>query len=359
MFEVEVVLMGLFSEFVSNSSFLVTKPLSLCRIACLIGARVIGVVTLSWLHIVKTIVYFHVDMGWKTTIWTIALLSLPMRILMALQREKLLEDNLREVQIQLENIMWEKQEVEEHLQAALKDRQVMEAMLVEVEDEQDKTSAKIEELESALQDLREENLRLKEIRGKDLWGSKVPDVDSQLPLVAEHGLRSWNSDLKGGGRMAVHGKEWGHEDVMKLEKSVLLKPGSKAARIYPFSPRLISTNMAVEEAVDERRYTAVLQSLFSTLLSILVGMIVWEAKDPCMPLVVALFTVVGISLKSVVQFFSTIKVKPASDAVGLLSFNCFILGTITYPTLPAVARMLLPPTLRLATRMIRWFAFST
>ncbi|CAN1143303.1 hypothetical protein LINPERPRIM_LOCUS26446 [Linum perenne] len=77
------------------------------------------------------------------------------------------------------------------------------------------------------------------------------------------------------------------------------------------------------------------------MLSLTVGMIIYEAKDAnCMPLVVALYTVVGMSMKNVVKFFSTIDNKPASDAVALLSFNCFILGTLTYPTLPKVVRIL-------------------
>ncbi|XP_068651331.1 uncharacterized protein [Aristolochia californica] len=362
MSQLAVVLMGLLSVFVSNTLVLVTKPLSLCKTACLIGARTVGAVTLLWLHLVKAVVNFHVDVGWKITIWTIALLSLPVRVLMALQREKLLEDHLREVQIQWDKLVWEKQNVEEHLQAALKDNQVMEAMLTEVEDEHDKTLTKVEELESEC--LGEENLQRKDIRGKDSWDSKeIRDVESRFPLVEDNGVSSWNSGLNVSGGMTlqdllIHGNEWKQEDVMKHRKSVLLKPGSKAARTCPFSPPFISTNLAVEEALDQRRYAAVWQSLFSTLLSILVGMVVWEAKDPCMPLVVALFTVVGLSLISVVQFFSTIKVKPASDAVALLSFNCFILGTITCPSLPAVARTLIPPTLRLAAMMISWFGFS-
>jgi hypothetical protein len=83
-------------------------------------------------------------------------------------------------------------------------------------------------------------------------------------------------------------------------------------------------------------------------------MIVWEAEDPCMPLVVALFTVVGMSLKSVVEFFFTIKNKPASDAVALLSFNCFILGMLTYPAMPIVARMLAPVSVTIMDQMWGW-----
>lgn len=112
------------------------------------------------------------------------------------------------------------------------------------------------------------------------------------------------------------------------------------------SPDMFTTNPETDQDLDHRRVVAVLQSFFSAFLSLLVGMIIWQAEDPCMPLVMALFTVVGMSLKSVVEFFSTIRNKPASDAVALLSFNWFLLGMLTYPTLPRVARMLSPLALQ-------------
>lgn len=119
------------------------------------------------------------------------------------------------------------------------------------------------------------------------------------------------------------------------------------------SKSIMGLELETSEFLDQQREVALKQSLFSAILSFLVGMIVWEAKDPCMPLVVALFTVVGMSLRSVVQFFSTISNKPASDAVALLSLNWFILGTLTYPTLPKVARMLNPILMSLLGRMVR------
>ncbi|GLU05243.1 hypothetical protein SLE2022_223540 [Rubroshorea leprosula] len=87
-------------------------------------------------------------------------------------------------------------------------------------------------------------------------------------------------------------------------------------------------------------------------------MIIWKAKDPCMPLVAALYTVVGMSLKSVVRFFSTIKNKLASDAVALLSFNWFTLGTLTYPTLPRFALMLSSLSLNLVDQIATWLGIS-
>ncbi|KAM1084814.1 hypothetical protein ACFX13_023418 [Malus domestica] len=62
------------------------------------------------------------------------------------------------------------------------------------------------------------------------------------------------------------------------------------------------------------------------------------------------------SLKSVVQFFSTIKKRPASDAVALLSFNWFILGTLT--TLPKVAHTVVPVALNFVDRALSWIGFS-
>ncbi|KAG6506992.1 hypothetical protein ZIOFF_032326 [Zingiber officinale] len=107
----------------------------------------------------------------------------------------------------------------------------------------------------------------------------------------------------------------------------------------------------VGEALRQRRTVALLQSLFSTILSLLVSVIIWVAEDACVPLVIALFTVVVISLASVREFLSTIRNKPASDAVALLSINCFMLGALSAPILPIVARMVTPSLIRFADRL--------
>lgn len=91
----------------------------------------------------------------------------------------------------------------------------------------------------------------------------------------------------------------------------------------------------------KKRETALSHSFFSAAIALLVGVIVWEAKDPCMPLILALFAVSVISLKTVLVYLSTIRNKPAMDAVVLLSFNWFMLGILSYPTLPMVTHFLL------------------
>ncbi|KAL0330053.1 UNVERIFIED_CONTAM: hypothetical protein Sradi_4992000 [Sesamum radiatum] len=130
---------------------------------------------------------------------------------------------------------------------------------------------------------------------------------------------------------------------------------------------IVKIELLLEEVQDlkdeirrlKEREVALSRSLFSAMLSLIVGIIVWEAEDPCIPLVVALFTVVSMSLMSVVRFFSTIKHKPASDAVALLSFNWFILGTLAYPTLPRIARLLAPFVSSMLEQTFKGWLFSS
>ncbi|XXG66715.1 hypothetical protein AAC387_Pa06g0237 [Persea americana] len=211
-----------------------------------------------------------------------------------------------------------------------------------------------------LQDLRKENLRLNEVLEKDDCDVNTcdnidcingPNIGYSFRPIADYGIPSWDSSFSESGTgfedLLMHRDGWEHENKGKSRNMVFLKPGSKAARPYPFSPRIINKKSMVDEALDRERGIALSQSLFSTILSLLVGMIIWEAEDPCMSLVVALFAVVGMSVKSVIQFLSTVKNRPASDAIALLSFNCFLLGTLTPPTFPTVARMLAPLAFRL------------
>lgn len=221
-----------------------------------------------------------------------------------------------------------------------------------------------------LQDLRKENLRLNEVLEKDDWDVDTcdnidcingPNIGYSFRPTADYGIPSWDSSFSESGTgfedLLMHRDGWEHENKGKSRNMVFLKPGSKAARPYPFSPRIINKNSMVDEALDRERGIALSQSLFSTILSLLVGMIIWEAEDPCMSLVVALFTVVGMSVKSVIQFLSTVKNRPASDAIALLSFNCFLLGTLTSPTFPTVARMLAPLAFRFADQLFSFLGF--
>lgn len=180
-------------------------------------------------------------------------------------------------------------------------------------------------------------MRLNESGEKSLWSCKSCDdkdgnVHEGMPLGTHH-----------------------HHGVPSLNRS-------PSYRESGMNPGLHGDSVDDESLLERQRFVALHRSLFSAILSLLVGMIIWEAEDPCLPLVAALFTVVGMSMNSVVQFFSTMKNKPASDAVALLSLNWFMLGALTYPTLPRASHILAPPraTIRFADRIVSWlFYYNT
>ncbi|KAB2626232.1 hypothetical protein D8674_017892 [Pyrus ussuriensis x Pyrus communis] len=316
--------MALISELITNTMILVTWPFSVLKLLCLFGIKTAFIVIHAWMELVRAAVCFQVNIFLRIMIWPLALISLPGRVLTTLQRERQLEKHLLDMQIEVENLALDRKELQEHLHTAINERRMMELILAELEGEHDKAIAKVELLVSELHDLRTENLRLKEIQGPS---------DAQ--------------------------RYSGDECKTKMELlKILRNEPISTGPIHPVMPEISLRSLDMSEVFDHRRGIAVKQTLFSPALSLVVGMIVWQAEDPCMPLIVALFSVVGMSLKSVVQFFSTIKNKPASDAVALLSFNWFILGTLTYPTLPKVVHTVVPVALNFVDRVLSWLGFS-
>ncbi|XP_010494625.1 PREDICTED: uncharacterized protein LOC104771747 isoform X2 [Camelina sativa] len=273
---------------------------------------------------VTSAILFNVSMLWRAvwgTIWgSILLFTFPIRFFASIPRERLLEQSLYELRYELESLEWNRKEIEETLREAIKEYRIMERDLDELEDEHDEAISKIEKLEAELQELKEENLQLKEGTGKDdyHWSKKgkvKPKEEAPKPKNIPY-------DLKG-----------------KAEFTSVKSP------LYPFAKSTIPKEEELTPRVlGLERNIAVSRSIFSAMLAVVVGIVMYEAKEQemCTPLIGALFTVVGISLRSVVQFFSTVKDKPALDAVALMSLNWFIVGTLTYPTLPRVARIVVP-----------------
>ncbi|XP_054823555.1 uncharacterized protein LOC129321701 isoform X2 [Prosopis cineraria] len=347
--------MALIPELLSNIILLVTGPFALLKLPCVFIIRTAFLFIYTWTELVKATFRFHLNLILRIISWAIGIVSIPSRIVSALRRERQLEQQLQDLQNELENIVGDQKVLQEHLKMAIRERQErkrMEAVLSDLEEEHDMAIAKIEQLEAKLQDLNDENRRLKEIQGKARWSWKDQNDTDNGQIIggndfgSSHSILSGNSNYNGSEiafqSLIMHKDIWEHESKNTTELLKLLKTGSKSGTALPVGLETMSKEVERSDVLDHRRDAALSQSLFSAFLSLLVGVIVWEADDPCMPLVVALFTVVGMSLKSVVQFFSTIKNKPASDAVALLSFNWFVLGTLTYPTLPRVARLLAP-----------------
>ncbi|BBH02689.1 hypothetical protein Prudu_013337, partial [Prunus dulcis] len=172
-------------------------------------------------------VCFHVNLFWRITMWTFALISLPGRVLTALERERQLERHLLDMQIELENLAWDRKELQEHLQTAIKEQKMMELILAELEEEHDKAIAKIELLASELHDLKTENLRLREIQGKGYWNNKGRDETGNVKDLAiadygiPYGIPSWKSRYDGSGMilqdLLMHKDAW--ETRAKLKQS--------------------------------------------------------------------------------------------------------------------------------------------
>ncbi|KAH7854634.1 hypothetical protein Vadar_016184 [Vaccinium darrowii] len=332
-------LMALLGELGDSMMILLTKPFSLLKRSCIFVVRSFCIVVCTWVELLRAAINIHVDIITRFMIWTFALITLPVRVLAALQRERLLQIHLHALQIELDNREWNQKQLEERLHMAIKECRMMEAMLEEVEDEHDEAIVKIEILERQLQGIKEENLQLKEIQGKGRWS-----------------LRSEDDAGKGND----HGSTVADNCKRKTESLDFIRTEMKAREdTHEVTTGFITRNLYMDEVLVQKRKIAVLQSLFSAVLSLVVGVIIWEAEDPCMPLVVALFTVVGMSLRSVRQFFSTVNNKPVSDAVALLSFNCFILGTLSYPTLPRIAHMSTPMALSFLERTASWLGFTS
>lgn len=354
-------LIAAFVELVSALMFLVTLPFSPFISFCRLGVKCTFIVISTLAELLTAAIFLHVHIFWRLLVWTGALLSLPGRLLNALQRNRLMEMHLQEMQYVLETIIWEKKQLKERLKTANKDRRMMEVMLAELEEEHDQAIVKMESLESELQAIKNEKNQLKEVQEKSLRSSKDPaeTASSQSAIDADkfaitHEVYTW--------KPSGHGSDLAREDESKVKAAVqhFVKDGSKSSpTIISYKAASISKHSNVDEIFDHRRDVALSQSLFSAILSLLVGTVIWKAEDPCMPLVVALFSVVGVSLKSVIQFFSTIKNRPASDAVALLSFSWFILGTLTYPTLPKAIRMSGPTVYKFSNHLVNLCGFSS
>ncbi|KAJ4949829.1 hypothetical protein NE237_000045 [Protea cynaroides] len=80
---------GLCLELMRSMFLLATMPFSLSKSICLFCMRIVFLAAYTWILLVKAIIIFQVDVCYKALIWTLGVVSLPLRILNALQRERL------------------------------------------------------------------------------------------------------------------------------------------------------------------------------------------------------------------------------------------------------------------------------
>lgn len=255
--------------------------------------------------------------------WAVTFIAFPLRVLTAVERERKLGRLVAEMQAQMDDLAWENTMLEDKLRAALREQEAVEAVLDEMEDEQEDALARIRVLETQLKALRQENMRLNEHKGKSKWDKPA------AAAAARHGNggnRASETDKKS----AKRGR--GEEDASAGEEAKHADPASVLA-LTTEAPSPVSSNEAlVARAVARRR------SLFSLGMSLAVGAVAWSADAPCLPLLAGLFAVVGVSMRSV----SRLRRAGAGDAVALLGLNWFLLGLLTSPMLPGVARAIVP-----------------
>lgn len=273
-------------------------------------------------------------------VWTVTFLTFPIRLLSAIDRERKMDRLLGEMQSQMDRLVWENKELEERLKTALKEHKAMEEILDEMEEEHEDAFARIDLLESQLKALKQESMRLNEHKGKSTW-----DKAAAAAHGSDHGKNasSKSDDKRPPSPWEPTGKDQEEEAAAAQEEEV-----------FGFADPCLTAEEAV---VRQGKAVARRRSLFSLGMSLAVGAIVWSSDAPCLPLLTGLFAVVGMSMCSVARFFrSALRSRPASDAVALLSLNWFLLGVLTSPMLPGLARAVLPRAARLVGPALAWFA---
>ncbi|KAM0821589.1 hypothetical protein ACQ4PT_072086 [Festuca glaucescens] len=279
----------------------------------------------------------------EAMLWAVAFLTFPLRLLAAADRERKLDRLLGEMQGQMERVVRENRDLEQRLRAALKEQAAMEEILDEMEGEQEDAFARINLLESQVKALKKENTRLKERKGKSMW-----DKAATAAAVAGQVV------VAGGGKAEGDNRAPDVRNITGRDEKVVAVVLSGTS-----SPSILDLE-AVERAARRMEVAARRRSLFSVGMSLAVGGIAWSADAPCLPLLAGLLTVVGMSMCSVARLFRARRplasAASGSGAVALLSLNWFLLGVLTYPMLPGVARAVVPRAARLAGPAIAWFA---
>eukprot|EP01018_Ginkgo_biloba_P024340 Gb_02168 [translate_table: standard] len=374
-------MVGVLKTIITEVSFLATELLCLIKLLWHVCGRTVHLILLPWLKLFKFFFGLYLSIGRGMITWALTAISAPLRLLRASRREKFLETQLYELQTQLEEIVRLNRDMDKRLVIVIKEHRHIENLLIEAEEEQDRAMEKIHYLETRVQDVESENFKLKEMNrallmAEEQFANGVKKVDSQHVSgkwtvlgkkycgISEPHKTGWDYNLERRGKARTDNlmdKEGKYHDSGNKNKqpNSFLESRVKSFGYFSSASDTCSKKSTVDdEVLYQWRGVALAQSIFSACLSLLVGMIAWEAQDPCMPLVLALFTVVGMSLKSVVKIFSTLENRPGSDAVALLSFNWFILGALASPTLPNVLRLVAPLASEFGYLLADWLGLT-
>ncbi|XP_062208160.1 uncharacterized protein LOC133909650 [Phragmites australis] len=184
-------------------------------------------------------------------------------------------------------------------------------------------------------------MRLNEHKGKSMW-----DKAAAVAGATHHGNDGKNASESGKKRTRLWeaaGRVRGEEQVAEAAREEALKCADQSFLSLTISPKA-ATNLTTEEALA--RQAKLIARRRSLGMSLAVGAMAWSVDAPCLPLLAGLFAVVSVSMRSVSQSCAALrKGGPAADAVALLSLNWVLLGVLTSPMLPGVARAVVPRVL--------------
>jgi hypothetical protein len=185
--------------------------------------------------------------------------------------------------------------------------------------------------------LRQENMRLNEHKGKSMWDdtkAAAGQAPAGTPQECHCHAAAAAVDFKA--------ESSADDDPASAVLSSLTTTAPPPAAAG--CDDALAARQAKEAVAVARR-----RSLFSLAMSVAVGGVAWSADAPCLPLLAGLFAVVGVSMRSVLSRCT----RRGDGAVALLSLNWFLLGVLTSPVLPGVARAVAP---RAARAVLTWFA---
>ncbi|KAF2316091.1 hypothetical protein GH714_040956 [Hevea brasiliensis] len=206
-----------------------------------------------------------------------------------------LQEHLHEMRIELDSLVLDRKELQDQLHIAMKECRTLESVLAEVEEENDRVIAKIELLEGELQNLKVENLQLKEIRSKDHWSFKghydADDAPNDDTDDADgHGISYASQSCCNGSGIIFEGfmmqkDAWEGEGKREAELFKFWKTGCKARwSVHSFSHCIISRSLDINEGLGQRMDVALSQSVFSAVLSFWLESLSGRLKTPVCPL---------------------------------------------------------------------------
>lgn len=264
------------------------------------------------------------------------------------------------LQKEYEEVIIHNKDYQRKLDAVKRDRQRSVDKLIQISGDRKKALENEMSLKTRVNELEHENQHLiechKELR-QQLAKAALMAVST---AAAKMGATSMHLGGLGSDPNISQVKELtnkGLQDIHIQRKAI--EPGIEMDPCEP--PKCVQPNDGSEKhtnslAAELEWSVAFASSSFSAMLSTLVAVIAWEAQDPCTPLVFALFIVVVMSLANVVQIFSKIHTQQSFHAVSLLSFNCFLLGTLAYPASPYLGQLTHAILHGIAVRFLHLFA---